>query len=175
MPHRIKYPLARLSPAKQELLIVAFPYADVIAGDISSAAEVLSPLVGSKETAEQFEGRLTFYFPGWDEDPRETAEIPEIRDWFTELTEAFPYWLHFVEKEGDSLLHVLRLLCDFQYTSAGNGVVGGRFVDLDQFRRVLLSLFGYQNVLYEQLGLGEEMNERISQEVAQLIECSLQQ
>jgi prevent-host-death family protein len=32
----------------------------------------------------------------------------------------------------------------------------------------------YMNGLYDRLGLPEEMNERISQEIAQLIECSLQ-
>ncbi len=174
MTHRIKYPLARLSPAKQELLVVAFPYDDVMAGDVAPLSETLSALVSSKETAEQFEGRLTFYFPGWDEDSRETAEIPEIRRWFGDLTARFPYWLHFVEKEGDTLFHVMRLLCDFQYVRLEPGKVGGHFTDWEQVRLALETLFGYQNQLCQRLALPEEMNERIAEEVAQLFECIFQ-
>lgn len=100
MPHRIKYPLARLSPANQELLAIDFPREQVVTGNIAPMLEVLSPLAESRENAERFEGRVTFFFSGWDEDPRETAEIPEIRQWFADLTADFPYWLHLIEKEG---------------------------------------------------------------------------
>ncbi|MGX2041891.1 chlororespiratory reduction 6 domain-containing protein [Methylocaldum sp. MU1018] len=111
MAHSIKYPLARLFPAKQELLVIDFPHEQVASGNIAPMLEVLSPLAESRENAERFEGRLAFYFSGWDDDPRETAEIPEIRQWFADLTADFPYWLHFIEKEGDTFFHVLRLLC----------------------------------------------------------------
>ena len=39
--------------------------------------------------------------------------------------------------------------------------------------RLTLVLFEHMNELHDRLGLPEELNERISQEVAQLIECSL--
>lgn len=173
MPHRIKYPLARLSPAKQELLVIDFPHEQVVAGTIDPMLEMLSPLAGSKEHAARFEGRLTFYFSGWDDDPRETVEIPEIRSWFSDLTADFPYWLHVIEKGGDTFFHVLRLLCKGHIEGIESGMVGWRIEEMTQLLATVETLFGYMNLLHERLGLPEAMNRRISQEVAQLIECSL--
>jgi len=173
MAHRIKYPLARLSPAKQELLVIDFPCEQIVIGNIAPMLEVLSPLAELRENAEQFEGRLTFFFSGWDEDPRETAEIPEIRAWFSDLTADFPYWLHFIEKEGDTFFHVLRLLCKGHIERIEGGMVGWRFDDMKQLSATVETLFGYMNLLHERLGLSKKMNRRISQEVAQLIEGAL--
>ena len=171
---RPRYPLARLSPAKDELLVIAITHESVIACDIESLLKQLSQLVKSQEAATELEGRVTFYFQGWDADPREIAEIPEIRVYFQTLTEAWPYWLHFIEKVGDTFGHVLRLLCRGHVERASSGMVGWRFEDLEELNREVMRLFTGMNRLYEQLELPEEMNERVSQEVAQLLECSLQ-
>jgi len=147
-----KYPLARLSPAKDDILIIAI----------------------SREAALQWEGMLTFVFERWDDDPRETAEIPEILTYFAALTEAWPYWLHFAEKVGDTIPHVLRLLCRGRFERLRPGLVGWRFADFDDIKRLLSRLFCGQNVMYERLALPEEINERIAQEIAQLIESTFQ-
>lgn len=169
--HHIRYPRARLSPSKQELAVVEFERRHIEAGDIKAALAMLAPMAASRESAERFEGTLTFYFSGYDEDPRETAAIPEIRAWFQELTGEFPYWLHFVEKEGDTFFHVLRLLCSGHYEGInGEGLMGWRFDDVGEFGDVMETLFGYMNLLCEQLGLPHEMNQRISEEVGQLLE-----
>jgi hypothetical protein len=173
MTHRIKYPRARLSPAKQELLVIEFPRERIEADDTAQALEVLSAFTESRETAEWFEGRLTFFFSGWDDDPRETAEIPEIRAWFADLTGAFPYWFHFVEKEGDTFFHVLRLLCAGHIERIEQGMIGWRFDDRKQLSAVVETLFGYMNGLYQKLGLPEEMGRRVTEEVGQLVEGAL--
>ncbi|NCA72638.1 MAG: hypothetical protein EOM91_21800 [Sphingobacteriia bacterium] len=98
--NRPRYPLARLSPAKHELLVLSISRESVIAGDILPVREELAPLAATREAAMKWEGTLTFYFEGRDDDPRETAEI---RAYFQALTEAWPYWLHFIEKVGDTL------------------------------------------------------------------------
>jgi hypothetical protein len=54
------------------------------------------------------------------------------------------------------------------------GIVGWQFEDLHDVTRLTLVLFEHMNKLHDRLGLPEALNERISQEVAQLIECSLQ-
>jgi hypothetical protein len=169
-----KYPLARLSPAKDDLLVIAISRESVITGDIQPMLEKLSALSSTREAALAGEGTLTFVFDGWNQDPRETAEIPEIRAYFADLAAAWPHWLHFGEKVGDTLPHVLRLLCRGRYERPRPGLVGWRFEDFDEIKRVLSRLFCGQNAMYERLGLPEELNERISQEVAQLIESIFQ-
>lgn len=171
-----KYPLARLSPAKDELLVFAISRESVLACDVLPLLEKLGPLVATREAAMQWEGRLTFYFDGWDADPRETAEIPEIRAYFQTLTEDWPYWLHVIEKVGETFGQVLRLLCrgDVECFESGmSGMVGWRFEDLEELSREVMRLFTGMNRLYERLDLPAEMNERISQEIGQLLECSL--
>ena len=93
---------------------------------------------------------------------------------FLDVTAEWPYWLHFCEKAGDTVLHVLRLLCrgHREQVRAGHGRVAVRRPS--GLSRQLLLLFGHMNVLYDRFDLPEDMNRRITEEVTQLIECSLQ-
>lgn len=124
----------------------------------------------TRELAERWEGRVAMVFAGWDADPREVVEIPEVRRYFASLTEAWPYWLHFIEKVGDSLPLVLGLLCLGHREAIAPGLIGWAFDDLEEVRKQLMLLFLRQNALYERLGLSESINQRITEEVAQLLE-----
>ena len=169
-----KYPLAHLSPAKDELLAIAIVRKSVVTGDVRPLLDKLSPLAATREAALRWEGRVTFYFDGWDDDPRETAEIPEIRAYFLDVTAEWPYWFHFIEKVGDTFFHILRLLCPGHRTEIRQGLVGWQFEDPHDLIRQLQLLLNHMNSLYDRLDLPEEMNERISQEVFQLFENALQ-
>jgi hypothetical protein len=171
---RPKYPLAHHSPAKDELLVIAITRESVDACDVRPLMEKLERFAATREDAIQWEGKITFYFEGWDSDPRETAEIPEIRRYFRDLTAECPYWFPYIEKVGDTFGHVLRLLCRGRIVRREGGLVGWVFDDMGDLQRQIGLLFGGMNALYGRLALPEEMNERVSQEVAQLIECSLQ-
>jgi hypothetical protein len=118
-----------------------------------------------------------FYFSGWDSDPREICDIPEIRRWFVRLTEMFPYWLHFAEKEGSTLSHVLMLMLLCQGAterSPDTGMVGWRFADMDEVKDRVLWLLTAQDALYEKLGVPAETGERISEEIAEFIRRTLE-
>lgn len=169
----IRYPRARLSPAKDELMILAIPRDEVEAGDIAPVAQQLGFLSETPEMAIRWEGRLGFVFEGWDDDPRETAEIPVIRDYFSELTLAWPYWLHFAEKVGDTLPHVLRLCCGGRMEDVGPDLIGWRFADLGEVKREVERQSIEMKQLYADLGLPQAMNQRIAEEVAQLLENAL--
>lgn len=153
-------------------MVVTIPRAQVEDCNVAPALQQLEFMIETRELAERWEGQLTIAFAGWEEDARETAEIPAIRAYFGALTEAWPYWLHFAEKVGDTLPHVLRLLCRGHVEQVAAGRVGWRFEDLDEVRQQLLRLFLRQNALYERLQLPESMNRRISEEVAQLLESA---
>jgi hypothetical protein len=169
----IRYPLAHLSPAKDQLVAIAIMRESVVTRDIHPLLEKLSWLSSSREACIHWEGKLTFYFEGWDDDPRETAEIAEIRAFFQAVTAQWPYWLHFSEKVGDTVMHVLRLLGEGLFVRRESGVVTWAFDDMDEVAVQLLMLFSGQNALYDRFDLPESMNERISQEVAQLVENTL--
>jgi hypothetical protein len=94
---RPRYPLARLSPAKTDVRVLTIPRACVLDPDPGPVLQELEGMSATAALAERWEGRVTFVFAGWTHDPRITAEIPEIRDYFAALTEAWPYWLYFGE------------------------------------------------------------------------------
>ena len=169
-----KYPLAHHSLAKDELLVIAITRESVDACDVRPLMEKLERFAAMREAAIAWEGKLKFYFEGWDSDPRETAEIPEIRRYFRDLSTEFPYWFHYIEKVRDTFGHVLRLLCRGPIVRREGGFVGWVFDDMGDLQHEIGLLFGGMNALYGRLALPEEMNERVSQEVAKLIECSLQ-
>lgn len=169
----IRYPKARLSPAKDELMLLAIPRDEVEAGDIAPVAEQLGFLSETPEMAQRWEGRIGFYFEGWDDDPRETAEIPAVRDYFVALTKAWPFWLHFAEKVGDTLPHVLRLCCVGRIEQVAPNLVGWRFADLGEVKREIERQFIEMNRLYAELGLPRSMQERVSEEIAQHLENAL--
>ena len=54
------------------------------------------------------------------------------------------------------------------------GMVGWSFDDLNAIEAKVLTLFGHMNGMYDRLGLPEGLNERVSEEVAQLIACSFE-
>lgn len=168
-----RYPRARLSPAKDELLAVEIARESVVTGDVRPLLGKLRRLTASREAAVRWEGKLTFFFQGWDADPRETAEIPEIRAFFLDATAEWPYWLHYCEKVGDTIPHALRLLCRGHREQVRAGMVGWQFDDPPDISRQLLLLFGHMNELYDRFDLPEEMNRRITEEVTQLIESAL--
>ena len=169
-----KHPLARLSPARDDVLVILISRESVIAGDIAPMLEQLTPLSASREAALQWEGTLTFIFEGWDDDPRELSEIPEVRAYFRALTDAWPYWWHYIEKVGETFSMVLCLLCRGTAVPGQAGMVGWRFADLGEVQRETLYLFNGMNRLYDRFGLPESNNERVSQEIAELLGCTLQ-
>lgn len=174
MRHSVRHPKARLSPAKDRLIVIEFARERVEAMDVSKALEHLSALTGSADAAIQSEGAVTFLFEGWDDDPRELAEIPEVRRWFQKLNTAYPYWLHVGEKVGDTVMRAMQLLCGGQCVRSRPGLVGWRFDDAHEFGRVLYGLFNGMNELHERLGLPNAMNERITEEVSELLGASFE-
>jgi hypothetical protein len=147
-----KYPHARLSLAQDEILAIAITRRSVVKYDIRPLLDTLRPLVAT----------------------RETAEIPAIRSDFLDVTAEFPDWFHFVEKVGDTVWHVLRLLCRGHREQTRPEMIGWPFDDHEELFRQINVLLGYMNALYDRLGLPEAMNERLSQEIAQRIDGALQ-
>ena len=46
---------------------------------------------------------MVFCIQGWDDDPREIHDIPEIRRFYRAFHEAWPYWLFFCNHDVDTL------------------------------------------------------------------------
>lgn len=164
---------ARLSPAKNQLMVIEFRRDEVVRGDARRVHDILSALIESRQAAEYGAGALVFFFSVWDTDPQEICDIPAIRRWFVRLTDMFPNWLHFAENEGSTFSHVLMLLCqDATEHSSDASMVGWRCADLNEVQDRVLWLLKAQDALYVKLGVPAETSERISEEIAEFIRCT---
>jgi len=86
------------------------------------------------------------------------------------LTREWPFWFHFLEKDGDSMAVLLRLLIDVNVVRHGRESVGVTIADLKQSTRVLHQLFDGMNVLYSMHDYSEQENIDMTTEVFQCMD-----
>jgi hypothetical protein len=81
-------------------VIITISREEVEALQTSSVMSVLrSCLVSTQRVLALFE-KLDVAFHGYNDDPRELCEIPEVREYVSVLDCQFPYWLFFLTKQG---------------------------------------------------------------------------
>ena len=154
---------SRFSSAKDQQIFVVCDSASIAAGDISEVLSSLKSLSGDRSSAMSAEGAVTLVFNGYDDDPRELESIPEVREWFAKLFEAWPYWSFFASRIDQTVPLVLTLLLPGETVPGEPGMVGWDF-DLDELKPLLFKMFGHQNELIERLEIGEDVNERVSRD-----------
>ena len=156
-------PTSRFSPAKNQQVIVVCDSAAITAGDISGVLTALKSLSSDRSSAISAEGAVTLVFHGYDDDPRELESIPEVRAWFANLFAAWPYWSFFASRIDQTVPLFLSLQLSGEAVAGEPGMVGWCF-DLDELKPLLLEMFGHQNELIERLEIGEDVNERVTQD-----------
>lgn len=163
-------PVSRFSPAKNQQVIVVCDSAAITAGDISGVLTALKNLSGDRSSAMSAEGAVTLVFHGYDDDPRELEAIPEVRKWFAHLFAAWPYWSFFASRVDQTAPLVLSLLLSGEAVAGEPGMVGWCF-DLDELKPLLLEMFCHQNELIERLGIGEDVNERVTHDFLEAVQA----
>ena len=156
-------PAPRFSPVKDQQVIVVCDSAAIVAGDISGMLSALKSLSSDRSSAMSAEGAVTLVFHGYDDDPRELEAIPEVRAWFAQLFEAWPYWSFFASRIDQTVPLVLTLLLSGETVAGEPGMAGWSF-DIDELKPLLLEMFCHQNELIERLEIGEDVNERVTQD-----------
>ena len=81
-------------------IIIQINTSAMASGDIGTCREVVEKvLLESSEAARGHFQTVLFWFPDYDDDPRELYEIPDTRKWFQKVDEAFPYFIYFLAPE----------------------------------------------------------------------------
>jgi len=152
-----------------DLIVVEFSKKEVLEGRVGTAVERLMLLSDTRENAEKFCGRVMFVFSGFDRDPREIYEIPAVVKYLKQMTDQWPFWYHFLEKQGESV-GILTLALSGAKVAARKGRATGVTVDPERLRSTMLRLFDGMNIMYQALDLPETLNMRVSDEVTKSIE-----
>lgn len=84
---------------------------EIASQNIASSLERLHALSDTAEAALRFQEKLFISVQGFDHDPRELVEIPQVRAFFTRLADAWPHWFWFLSRESGDISLLLALLC----------------------------------------------------------------
>jgi hypothetical protein len=145
--------------ARVDNLVLMSSRAEVEAGDVAHASGMLQKLL-KPENAKRLKGRLVFGIRGYDDDPRELFEVPEVRTWMEELDCEFPYWFYFMGLGPRSTLAFVAFsLCRWEKVTGGKLIVPA---DLQAF---LITHFAAMNRLAASLGETQEEVDRRSREI----------
>jgi hypothetical protein len=153
-------PDTHYSPAKKQQYVLVCDLEATLSGDITRALSILQVISGSTAIAIATEGSLTLVFDGFDDDPRELGDIPEVRAWFTKLATAWPYWSFFANRTDHTISILLTFLLPGTHVTADEPGQTLWSFDLSKLKPMLFMLFSHQNELVDRLGIPEEINER---------------
>ncbi len=93
------------------LLVLEISKREIETGNIASALERLHAIAESRETALRYQECLVIQVVGYDTDPRELAEIPEVRAFFARLAKEWPHWMWFLHRRVGAIHLLMALLC----------------------------------------------------------------
>lgn len=118
------------------LVVLMISRREIETGNIASAIERLHVLTDSRENVMRYRGSLAFMVDGYNEDPRELAQIPEVCAYFRALNQAWPHWLWFLMRAGSMFSILFSLLCDGEAVDNVEGVGMSYMATAGQIRAV---------------------------------------
>ena len=148
----------RLRPAVTDPVILMFSRRQVVTGDLAEPLQFLRRLAADRHAALEFSGRISLVVDGYNDDPRELFEIPEVRTYIKRLDEAWPHWFFFLSQADESIKVLESCLCETIEV-----VPGVTSVDMDQLERSLARHFGAMYHLGESLNLPEAVCEEVAE------------
>lgn len=139
------------------IIVLAITRKEVESGSIASTLEHLHTLTDTRENALLYRESLVFQVGGYDDDPRELTEIPEVRAFFHHLAAEWPHWLWFLARGCGAVVLLLALLCEVKMVrSSGRNAEGGyatEFASKTELAAVMMDLFDRGNSLFNTYGL----------------------
>ena len=148
----------RLRPGISEPVILMFSRRQVETCDIDEPLQFLRRLTADRHTALEFCGRISLVIDGYNDDPRELFEIPEVRAYIKRLDQEWRYWFFFLSQADESIKLLESCLCETIEV-----VPGVTSVDMEQLERSLARHFGAMYLLGDELDLPEEMCEEVAE------------
>lgn len=142
---------SHIAKLKPDFLMVGIGRDKVESNDIAPALSTLTDLFADPNAVRRLQGRVSILFEGYDDDPREVYEIPEVRRFCAALDRRFPYWLYFLTTIQNNLKVVTFCLVRVKVLRPGQ-----IWVDTDDLQRFLLSHVSAMNTVFDRYSLGEE-------------------
>lgn len=138
------------------LLVLMISNADIQSGNIASVMERLHVLTDSAENVHRYRESLVFQVDGYDADPRELPEIPEVRAFFKRLVAEWPHWIWFLPRGFGSLALLFALLCEVRMLRNPDGSYGTEFLHPDQLAARMIEILGRSESMFTTYSIPED-------------------
>ena len=157
-------PRLDLRPGVTEPVVLMLSRREVEAGDPSAAVGRLNFLFNTREAIWRYRGQVALAVDGYNDDPRELVDVPEVRNFLAEFNRQWPYWAFFFNQVDDSIKILALCLCADR--CFGHGLVE---VDVDKLKRFLSTGFAAMNSIFDDHGFPESELEAMSNGVIEVI------
>jgi hypothetical protein len=131
-------------------------------------------LSDSKEGVSNWRNKLIISAEKLPAEKRVGSEIPAMVHYFRVLTEQWPFWLHFAEKDGSTVGSVLRLLVGTERVRQTDGREDLLLTDADKVRAQAKWLFDQMKVLYRCHGLHEDEDTVMAKAITRAVNAMFQ-
>ena len=149
-------------------IVLVIERAQVERQDTGELLKALLPMALTAETVREFAGRLQVVFDGYNDDPRETYLVPEIRQFIATVTQSFPYWFHFCDKTDDSMFVIM--MCQIPITSSQTkDGIARTTLQASGMSALIGELFAAVNGLYACFGLSRDEQSTMTRQVGEYI------
>jgi hypothetical protein len=153
---------------KADFVLYAVPRDNIETGNVGPVAGFIERIIHNDTLCRKLQGRIIIEIDGYNEDPREIFEIPEVVQWYEKADPVFKYWFYFLSPEFPStefpsLLTYWTCMCSGKRMNR-KPKRNWAWVEMDADRMlsVLERNLMRLNELTDRLGLSEEQNRRIS-------------
>lgn len=154
-----------LRPGITEPVIIMISRRQVESNDMASVVNELKILLASREDCWLYRRQVSLVVDGYEDDPRELVDIPEVRAFLRDFTVQWPYWGFFFNQVDDSIILLGSCVCGKSYP--GGGTVE---MDVDKIKQFLLDGFEGMNALFDKHGFPEAELESMSRGLIEVME-----
>lgn len=141
-------------------VVLSITRKEIEACDFTSALERLLVLIDTEQNVRRYRESLVIMVQGYDSDPRELCEVPEVRRYFDKLNVEWPHWLWFLYRANGGVSLVLSMLCPVKVHRA-KGRMGLEFLDDHALERVVMSMVERSSSLCDRMGLDFDEFDRV--------------
>lgn len=154
-----------------DIVVMSFSRREVENGLTGSAVDRLLTLADTAARVRRFAGAVVIQFKGYDDDPREIAQIPDARAFFQAVSEQFCWWMHFLnpDPEANQIPLAIALLTPIEPIEPAHGM--NRFhMRSEDLVQTISRLFTAIHALHAQHGYTAEQTDAIEKPILRLLE-----
>lgn len=156
----------------RELIVLLLDQVNVSVCNTMPAVAVLRTFALDPVRVRKYGSCVSLVFEGYESQKDELYQNPFVRAFIVRLTEQFPYWLHYLRKDDDSLYVLMMCLLGPEGMKVTDSIGAKVTVEIisQKFNEVLMDLFGHMNALYADYGLTQAENSDMTQQVKRWVD-----